>query len=287
MVVLTGRRDGSSDVDYTVNPSVGFPTVTGPRDSPRPVNHLLPAWDAIAGNMSATGLLAAERFRRRTGQGQLVKLALRDVALAMLGHLGKIAEVSINDADRAKDGNYLYGAFGRDFETLDAKQLMVVALTSAQWKSLKDATGLAGEIDALGKRLGFDLDKEGDRYRARRELTRIFDPWFRGRMLSEIRQIFDANRVTWAPYRRIREVVEKDRECSPESPMFELVDQPGIGRYLMPGTPFDFGAVERESPVRAPLLGEHTDEILLDLLKLPESAVARLHDEGVVAGPKP
>ena len=286
MVVLTGRRDGSSDVDYTVNPSVGFPTVTGPRDSLRPVNHLLPAWDAIAGNMAATGLLAAERFRRRTGQGQLVKLALRDVALAMLGHLGKIAEVSINDADRAKDGNYLYGAFGRDFETLDAKQLMVVALTSAQWKSLKAATGLSDEIDALAQRLGFDFDKEGDRYRARRELTRIFDPWFRGRMLSEIRKVFDEHRVCWAPYRRIREVVEKDRECSPENPMFELVDQPGIGEYLMPGTPFDFTAVERESPVRAPLLGEHTDEILLDLLKLPDSAVARLHDEGIVAGPK-
>jgi 2-methylfumaryl-CoA isomerase len=286
MVVLTGRRDGSSDVDYTVNPSVGFPTVTGPRDSPRPVNHLLPAWDSISGNMAASGLLAAERYRRRTQQGQLVKIALRDVALAMLGNLGKIAEVSINDADRAKDGNYLYGAFGRDFETLDAKQLMVVALTGAQWKSLREATGLGAELDALGKRLGLDLDQEGNRYRARRELTRVFDPWFRGRMLAEIRKIFDAHRVCWSPYRTIREVVEKDRDCSPENPMFSVVEQPGIGSYLMPGTPFDFGAVPRTPPTRAPLLGEHTDEILLGLLGLSEGEVGKLHDEGIVAGPE-
>lgn len=285
MVNLMGRRDGSSDVDYTVNPAVGFPLVTGPRDSPRPVNHLLPAWDAISGNMAATALLAAERHRRRTREGQLVKIALKDVALAMLGNLGKIAEVTINDSDRRKDGNYLYGAFGRDFETLDGKQLMVVALTSAQWKSLRDATGLADELDALGRRLGLDLSQEGNRFRARRELTRVFDPWFSTRTLTEIRKLFDAHRVCWAPYRTIREVIEKDRDCSPDNPMFGMVEQRGIGTYLMPASPIEFGGVSRVPPTRAPVLGEHTDEILLDLLGLSEAEVGKLHDAGVVAGP--
>jgi 2-methylfumaryl-CoA isomerase len=285
MVNITGRRDGSSEVDYTVNPAVGFPAVTGPRDSPRPVNHLLPAWDAITGQMAAMGLLAAERYRTRTGRGQLVKIALADVALAMLGNLGKIAEVTVNDADRPKDGNYLYGAFGRDFETLDGKRLMVVALTAAQWKSLRKATGLGEELDALGRRLGLDLDKEGDRYRARREMARIFDPWFRSRMLAEIRKIFDAHRVCWAPYRTIREVVEKDPDCSPANPMFSMVEQPGVGTYLMPGSPLDFGAVPRLEARRAPVLGEHTDEILLGVLGLSEAQVGKLHDEGIVAGP--
>jgi 2-methylfumaryl-CoA isomerase len=284
MVNITGRRDGSSEVDYTVNPAVGFPAVTGPRDSPRPVNHLLPAWDAITGQMAAAGLLAAERYRGRTGQGQLVKIALADVALAMLGNLGKIAEVTINDADRPKDGNYLYGAFGRDFETLDGKRLMVVALTPAQWKSLRKATGLGGEFDALGRRLGLDLERAGGRYRARREIARILDPWFRSRMLTEIRKVFDANRVCWAPYRTIREVVEKDPDCSPANPMFSMVEQPGVGTYLMPGSPIDFGAVPRLEARRAPLLGEHTDEILLGVLGLSEAQVGKLHDERIVAG---
>jgi len=286
MVNILGRRDGSSEVDYTVNPAVGFPAVTGSRDNPRPVNHLLPAWDAITGQMAAMGLLAADRYRGRTGEGQLVKIALADVALAMLGNLGKIAEVTINDADRPKDGNYLYGAFGRDFETLDGKRLMVVALTAAQWRSLRKATGLGRELDALGERLGLDLDREGDRYRARREIARVFDPWFRSRMLAEIRKVFDANRVCWAPYRTIREVVEKDPDCSPQNPMFSMVEQPGIGTYLMPGSPLAFGAVPRQAPMRAPLLGEHTDEILLDLLALSEADVGKLHDEGIVAGPE-
>ncbi len=121
MVNLTGRRDGSSDVDYTVNPQVGLPFMTGPNTSPDVVNHVFPAWDFISGQMIAIGMLAAERQRRLTGEGQLVRLALKDVALAMIGNVGMIAEVMVNDADRPKQGNYLYGAFGRDFETLDGR----------------------------------------------------------------------------------------------------------------------------------------------------------------------
>ena len=104
MVNLTGRRDGSSQVDYTVNPAVGFPAVTGPTEDARPVNHQLPAWDAMAGNLTVASLLAAERHRRLTGEGQFVKLALHDVALAMLGNIGLIGEVVVNDAERLRDG---------------------------------------------------------------------------------------------------------------------------------------------------------------------------------------
>lgn len=286
MVNLVGARDGKSEVDYTVNPQTGLPFVTGPRIFPRPVNHLLPAWDCIAGQMLVTGLLAAERHRRRTGEGQLVRLALKDVGLAMLGNLGKIAEVTVNDTDRPKDGNYLYGAFGRDFGTLDGKRLMVVGLTNGQWKSLCKATGMGEELDALAARLHLDFGKEGDRFRGRREIARLLEPWFETRMLVEIRKLFEDHGVTWAPYRTVRETVEHDPDLSEDNPMFQMVEQPEIGTYLMPGSPLTFGALERNGVVRAPMLGEHTDEILLEVLGLSEGEVGRLHDAKIVAGPE-
>ncbi|MGV1008064.1 MAG: CoA transferase [Dermatophilaceae bacterium] len=285
MVHLVGRRDGGSEVDYTVNPQTGLPFVTGPTDFHRPVNHLLPAWDCIAGQMAIVGLLAAERHRRRTGEGQLVRLALKDVALALLGHLGKIAEVMVNDADRPKDGNYLYGAFGRDFGTLDGKRLMVVALTLSQWSNLVRVTGLQEELGTLQKRLRLNFDKEGDRFRARREIARIFEPWFATRMLAEVRHQFDTNGVTWSAYRTVRDTVDHDPDCSTDNPMFALVEQPEIGTYLMPGLPLEFGALDRDPVQRAPKLGEHTDEILLDVVGLDSAEVGRLHDRGIVAGP--
>jgi len=285
MINLVGRRDGGSEVDYTVNPQLGLPALTGPEDDPRPVNHVLPAWDLIAGQAMATAVLAAERHRRRTGEGQFVRLALKDIAAATLGHLGMIAEATLGDADRPKAGNYLFGAFGRDFETRDGHRVMVIGLTPSQWRCLVKATGLEAQVAALGERLGLDLDEEGDRYRARRELAEPLAGWFETRDLSEVARCFVEHRVTWAPYRTVREALAEDPDFSADNPLFERVEQPGVGAWLVPASPTEFSAVPRVPPARAPRLGEHTDEICLDLLGMGEGELGALHDAGVVDGP--
>ena len=104
-------------------------------------------------------------------------------------------------------------------------------------------------------------------------------------MLSEIREIFDKNRVSWSPYRTMRQVIENDPECSTENPMFSMVEQPDIGTYLMPGSPLEFGTSQRSAVIRAPMLGEHTDEILSSVLEMSDSAIASLHDDRIVEGP--
>ena len=286
MVNITGNHDGSSAVDYTVNPATGFPWATGPVNLSVPFNHLLPAWDAITGTLAATGLLAGERHRSRTGAGRLVTLALSDVAFAMVGHLGKIAEVQINRHERPKYGNYLYGAFGRDFLTRDRRRVMVVALTSRQWRSLCDATGLRESFAMVEQQMGVDLSREGDRFKAREVLGAILKAWTTRYTLAEIRARFDEHGVCWGPYQTFTELVDGDPRCSEANPMFEEVEQPGIGTYLMPGSPLDFGDGHRVRVRRAPLLGEHTDEILACCLGLGDGEIGRLHDAGVVSGPE-
>ena len=285
MVNLLGRRDGGSEVDYTVNPAIGFPALTGPSDDAAPVNHVFPAWDAIAGNMLAVAILAAERHRSRHGAGQLVTLALKDVGLAMLGHLGMIAEVMVNDSDRGRYGNYLFGAFGRDFVTADDERAMVVGLTDMQWKTLVKATGISEGIASLASRTGLDLSDEGNRFRAREEIAALLEPWFGARTLAETREQLDAARVTWAPYRTVREAIAHDADLSVANPMFAMLDQPGVGATLAPASPLDFSRVSRVPVAPAPMLGQHTDEILLGILGLSEADVGILHDDGIVAGP--
>ena len=284
-VNITGNYDGSSAVDYTVNPATGFPWATGPRHVAVPFNHLLPAWDAITGTLAAAGMLAAERHRRLTGTGQVVRVALSDVALAMVGNLGKIGEAQINQRERPKDGNYLYGAFGRDFTTKEGRRIMVVALTLRQWQNLVKATGLAEAFTTCEKMLDVDLTKEGDRFVAREVIGAILKPWTISRTLEEIRTIFDAHDVCWGPYWTFMELVENDERCSPANPMFQEVEQPGIGTYLMPSSPLNFASSERLPPRRAPLLGEHTDEVLADVLGLTDAEIGRLYDDGIVSGP--
>ncbi|MGZ8321857.1 MAG: CoA transferase, partial [Rhodoplanes sp.] len=173
MLSLLGTRDGRPAVDYTVNPAVGFPFATGPEDSAEPVCHTLPAWDLIAGQTAATALLAAERHRRLTGQGQLVEFALKDVALAAIGHLGIIGEVMVNGVDRARYGNSLFGAYGEDFETADGQRVMVIGLTARQWDGLRAATGMQEQFEELAIRLGINLAREGERFKARKEITAL------------------------------------------------------------------------------------------------------------------
>jgi 2-methylfumaryl-CoA isomerase len=284
MVNITGNHDGSSAVDYTVNPATGFPWATGPRHLSVPFNHLLPAWDAITGTLAAAGMLAAERHRTRTGEGQLVKVALSDVAFAMVGNLGKIAEAQINRHERPKDGNYLYGAFGRDFLTKEGRRIMIVALTDRQWKGLVEATGLHEAFEKVEEMLDLDLDLEGDRFKSREVLGAILKPWTTSRTLDQIREIFDQHGVCWGPYQTFMQLVDDDPRVSTANPIFDEVEQPGIGSYMMAGSPLGFGAVERVPVSRAPLLGEHTEEVLSGVLGLSGAEVGRLHDEGVVAG---
>ncbi len=64
-----------------------------------------------------------------------------------------------------------------------------------------------------------------------------------------------------------------------DNPLFTILDQPGIGRYPVAASPLQFGAVPRQPPRTAPLLGQHTDEILSGILGLPDHEIAKLHDE--------
>jgi 2-methylfumaryl-CoA isomerase len=114
----------------------------------------------------------------------------------------------------------------------------------------------------------------------------VLKEWMVTRTVPEIGEIFDRHGVSWGPYQTFREAVNEDPRCSTANPMFEELEQPGIGTYLTPGSPLDFSALERVPPTRAPLLGEHTDQILGEDLGLSETQIGRLHDDGVVAGPK-
>ena len=286
MVALTGNPDGTSEVDYTVNPATGFPWATGPRNLAEPLNSVLPAWDVAMGTLAVLGLLAAERHRARTGDGQLVRISLSDVAFAMVGNLGRIAEAQLGGCDQPKDGNYLYGAFGHDFETRDGRRLMVVALTARQWNALQDATGIHDACRSIEHATGHDLSTESGRFEARDLIAALLRPWFAARDLAAIREAFAGAGVSWGPYQTFRQLVTEDPRCSTDNPLFEEVEHPGVGTYLMPGSPLDFSGVGRLSVRRAPILGEHTEEILADHLALSPGEIGRLYDAGIVAGPR-
>lgn len=280
-LTIQGDHKGGSAVDYTVNPRMGIPYLTGPMSSDAPVNHVLPAWDLCTGHMAATGLLAAERHRRKSGSGQHIKLALEDVALASMAHLGFIAEAQLGQ-QRPRYGNDLFGAFGRDFVTGDGHRIMVVGLTQRQWNGLCEATEISSQIEMLGLQLGRDLGTEGERFKAREDIAAMISPWIAARTLADVAAIFNAHSVCWSPYQTIQQLVDKDPACSVANPMFESIEQAGVGNVLSPAIPLDFES-GRQSAQPAPRLGADTEEVLIAVLGLGSAQIGKLADSGLIA----
>jgi 2-methylfumaryl-CoA isomerase len=282
MVAITGAFDGSIAVDYTVNASLGFPWVTGPEGYEAPVNHVLPAWDALTGYLAATGILAAELRRRTSGEGQLITLSLADVALSIAGNLGLIGEAELVTESRGRYGNHLFGSFARDFRTRDGRYAIVVALTQRQWRSLVKATGIEDAV-ALIERGGPHLDDEGDRFASRHQICAALEPWFASHTLAEVERIFNEANVLWGPYRTFKELMHHELSRPIRNPILREVDQPGIGTYHRAASPLDFSGAPRVPAARSPGMGEHTKVVLMSWLGLSSADVDTLTSEGVVA----
>ncbi|MGY8853754.1 MAG: CoA transferase [Pseudomonadales bacterium] len=280
---ILGNRKGGSEVDYTVNPASGFAAVTGDPSDPAPTNHVLPAWDNITGQMAATALLAAERHRRTSGAGQLVEIALKDVALATAGHLGNLAEATVNQVERPRYGNYLYGAFGKDFVSKDGKRFMLVGLTPKQWQAIINATGIAETVANIAVHQSIHLETQSQRFEHRVLISELISPWFEARGAPEVTQALTKAGVCFGPYHSFQEMLEQDPDCSEDNPLFDWVAQPGIGEYLAPANPIRFGTSANLPALRAPTLGEHSEEILAQELGLSAHQIAKLFDDKIVA----
>ncbi|MBS0549473.1 MAG: CoA transferase [Proteobacteria bacterium] len=279
---IVGDRHGAANVDYTVNAITGFPLVSGPVGHQGPVNNVLPAWDIATAYAAAMAILAAERHRRMTGKGQRIVLPLQDMALAAVSATGYIGEAVINQVDRPRFGNEIFGTFGRDFRTRDGKYVMVCIFSDRHLDALAKAGGFADAFAAIEKNKGVDLKLEADRWNARAELIAAIEPWVAAHSAAEVSTALQKAGALWAPYKSFREL-SQDKEAVLDNPMFTVLDQPGIGRYPVAASPLQFDALARERPVPAPALGQHTDEILSGVLGLSGAEIGKLRDEKVVA----
>ena len=181
-------------------------------------------------------------------------------------------------------GNHIYGTFGRDFKSRDGGRVMIVGVSGNQWQAILKATDQEQTIASLGDSMGLNFSVEGDRYLGREAICELLEPWFAERDFATVSQQLDAAGVCWGKYQTVSELVHTDIDCSTDNPLFEQIEQPGVGEYLMPQNPLGFTAADRH-PVRpAPRLGQHTDEILTDILGLSSGEIGRYHDAGIVAG---
>lgn len=282
-VRIMGWPDGSVALDYTANAAVGYTALTGPLEDPRPVNHVLPAWDLLTGAYAAFALLAAIRRREQTGLGGEVRLPLTDIAMGSAANLGRVAEVLYTGQDRERLGNAVFGTIGRDFVTRDGDRLMIVAINERQWQGLVKALGLAEGLAALEARLGVSFDNDdGVRFRNRAPIFALIEAEVAKYDHADLVTLLDANGVVHGPYRTMVEAVQDSRLLT-GNPMFApSSDNPSGFAYPAAGAFATLPSLERKPASPAPRNGQHSEAVLAEMLGLSSGEIARMIDSGIV-----
>ena len=285
-VRIMGWHDGRQAMDFTVNAASGYPLMCGPEDwdeaTAPPVNQVLPAWDFITGAYCAFALIAAIRHRDHTGEGSQLRVPLGDVAIGTVANSGAMAEMLYRGADRERLGNAIWGAFGRDFRSLDNTRFMVAALTAKQWAGLVKAFGVEDEIAALEKECGVRFaDGDDPRFKHRHALFDLFQSRAGTMDWPELERRMAAEGCTFERYRTMHEAAN-DPVLVDDNPLFTRTSANPSG-FEYPATRSFANIPGRDAgePAPAPYLGQHTEEVLAERLGLSSGAIGALVDRDI------
>jgi crotonobetainyl-CoA:carnitine CoA-transferase CaiB-like acyl-CoA transferase len=255
--------------DPVIQALTGLTTVQAGSDAARPrlIRTVLP--DKLTGITAAQAITAALLARERTGTGQHVRLSMLDAVLSFLWASDMGAQTWLDDPpDNQRAASFI----DLIYETADG-HMTVAVMTDKEWAGLARAVGKPELIDDARFRTPELRDRNVD------ERLALTQELLRARTTAEWLDVLEREGVPCAPALTRSEVVGHPQVAASET-LFESV-HPAAGRLRQTRPPARFAATPAGVRRGAPLLGEHTDEVLAELgLSGPE--IARLRAAGVI-----
>jgi crotonobetainyl-CoA:carnitine CoA-transferase CaiB-like acyl-CoA transferase len=213
--------------------------------------------DHTAGITGAAGVSAALFAREKTGKGQLVSTSLYRVGLFTLGwdvNVRLRLGLPATPTTRMSMPNPMINSY----RTKDERWFWLLGLQGDRmWPDLVRAVGTPEWTD--DPRYQTLSGRAGDCANVTTKLSGIFAT----KTLAEWREIFDREGVWWAPVATMDEIVEDPQAeaCG----AFCEVPQPDGSSIRMVSTPVDFSATQWSPGGPVPEIGQHTEEVLLEL----------------------
>ena len=128
---------------------------------------------------------------------------------------------------------------------------------------------------------------EGLRFEYTELLTPLVDAAIASRDAADLASAFDAHGVCWGHYRTLAQALSEEPRLVAQNPVFSPVLDASGATYPTPGAAATLSRQTRGAPARAPRQGEHTDQVLAEVLGLSSAQIGRLHDSHCIAGHTP
>ena len=266
----TGPHSHKPAYDIIVQGMGGIMSITGhPGEGPTRVGASI--GDIAAGLFTVIGILSALYNREMGNGGQKIDVAMFDCQVAILENA--IAQYSATGVAPGPIGNRhpLITPFCT-FATKDG-HIIVAAGNDELWARL---CRLLNRDNLLADPRFANNDL---RTLHRQELEAILQETFHLETTRQWMQLLEAGGIPCGPINTVKEVIEDPQVLARE--MIVEVEQPKAGLFKMAGTPVKFSKTPCKVEKPAPLLGEHTDEILR-LFSFSESEIALLKEEKVI-----
>ncbi len=234
--------------------------------------------DPITGSHAAGVLLAALRYRRRTGKGMFIDVSQQESAVSLIG--AEVLAYQMTGQEPERRGNRSPGfAPCNSYPCAgDDRWVTIAATTNEQWRRLAEIVG--------GPELAEDVrfTTAGGRLEHQDELDRLIGRWTANREAYGVSLLLQQAGVPASPVLRGPDLLEDPHYQ--ERGTFVEVDHPQVGPRRYPGIAWKMSATPGQVRWPSPTLGQHNYPIYSELLGLPDQEIANLEAAGAI-GTKP
>ncbi len=272
----TGPGADRAGYDFIIQGEAGLMSITGERDEagggPQKVG--VAVSDLMTGMYATQAILAAVIARGVTGRGQLIDMALYDCVLANLANMGSYA---LNTGQvPLRYGNAHQDIVPYEVYPTSDGDLIVAVGNNLQFDKL--CRNVLGRTDlADDARFKTNPLRVANRVALNAELSAEFKTRTR-------QEWFDLMREQQVPGGAVSNVVEAFASPTAQArDMVYTIAHPTEGTVRVPGSPLKLSDTPVRRPLAPPTLGQHTDEVLREFLKLPAGKIAELRKAGTIA----
>lgn len=231
----------------------------------------IPIGDLGGGMFAVMGIQAALLERERSGQGQDVDVSMLDCQISLLNYMATMHFISGKDPYPIGNSHFVHVPYNT-FTTSDG-HIVIAVITDNFWQNLKDLLGVA-ELDKP------EYDTQPGRWKDRDFINAILNKVLLQNTSSHWIGLLEKARIPCAPVNKFSQALS-DEQVLHRNMVVELSDPEGH-KTKGPGNPIKFSRTNEETFSAAPSLGQHTDQVLYELLEMDEKDVARLKASQVI-----